>query len=496
MKIAVAGVSQETDSFSPLRTTLEDFRQYGLYEGDELLQRAQGVGPVGGFLAAAQEEEIDLVPLPIILGKALAGGALAAETVEFFRDKLVSGLKSAQPIDGMFLFLHGAAASEKVDDVEGYLLTAVRSVIGDDVPVVVPCDHHANITQLIFDCVDGLVGHRTQPHDQFDTGKLAARMLFALVRQEISPSIAWRKIPMIAHQEQFLTESGPMKEWFDLAREFETLPGVISVSNFPMQPWLDVTEGGWSTVVITDGDLPLANRLATELANMAWNLRERFWAFTSLSPEEAVRRAVEAERGLVVLSDTGDSVFGGATGDSTCLLREMLKQRITCTALLPMVDPEVVDVAVAAGIGSEITVKVGGKFDHVFNKPAEVTGRVVDIADGWLEARIVGIPSFDMGRTVLFEVGSIKMVISENRGIGGNHPIVYRRFCVEPAKAKMVVLKTASNFQYYDSMTSQVLRVDTPGLTTSHLDQLDWVRLPRPIYPLDELPEWRAPAHP
>lgn len=493
MRIAIAGVSQETDSFSPLRTTLEDFAQYGLYEGDELLRRAQGVGPVGGFLAAAQEEEIDLVPLPIILGKALAGGMMTAETVEFFKRKLVSGLKSARPLDGVFLFLHGAAASEKVGDVEGYLLTAVRSVIGDDVPVVVPCDHHANITQLIVDSVDGLVGHRTQPHDQFDTGRLAARMLFALVRKEISPTVAWHKIPMIAHQEQFLTQSGPMKEWFDLAREFEALPEVISVSNFPMQPWLDVLEGGWSTVVITDGDLPLAQRLAARLANAAWELREEFWVFTSISPEEAVRRAVEAERGLVVLSDTGDSVFGGATGDSTCLLREMLKQRITCTALLPMVDPEVVEDAVSAGTGSEITVRVGGKLDRVFSKPVEVTGRIADIAEGWLEARVVGTLSFDMGRTVLLEVGSIKMVISENRGIGGNHPIVYRRFGVEPAEAKLVVLKTASNFQYYRSMTSQVLRVDTPGLTTSHLDQLNWVRLPRPIYPLDELPEWRAP---
>jgi len=492
MRIAIASVAQETDSFSPLRTTLEDFRQYGLCEGEGLLERARGVGPVGGFLAAAEEDEVDLVPLPIILGKALANGPLTAQAVEFFREKLVAGLEDALPIDGVYLFLHGAAASERIPDVEGYLLSAVRGVIGDCVPLVMGCDHHANITQLIIDSVDGLVGHRTQPHDQFDTGMLAARMLFALVRGEISPTIAWRKIPLIAHQEQFLTDGGPMKQWFDVAREFETLPGVVSVSNFPMQPWLDVPEGGWSTVVITDGNLSLAQRLAAELANTAWELREQFWTLSSIPPEEAVRRAVEAERGLVVLSDTGDSVFGGATGDSTCLLREMLRQRIACTALVPMVDPEVVQMAVEAGTGSEITVKVGGKLDSLFSQPVEVTGRVAAIAEGWLEARVVGIPSFDMGVTVLLEVGSIKMVISENRGIGGNHPVVYRRFGLEPAEAKMVVLKTASNFQYYAAMTSQVLRADTPGLTTSHLDRLDWARLPRPIYPLDELREWRA----
>ena len=492
MRIAIAGMCQETDTFSPVLTTLEDFRQYGLYEGEELPERTCGVGPLGGFLEAVKEEEMDLELLPIIHGKALANGPVAAETVEYFRKKLVSGLERVQPIDGLFLFLHGAAASEKVDDVEGHLLSAVRRVLGDDVPIVVPCDHHANITQRIIDGVDGLVGYRTQPHDQFETGVAAARLLFAIVRGEISPTIAWHKIPMLAHQEQFLTSGGPMKEWFDLARRFETLPGVVSVSNFPMQPWLDVAEGGWSTVVITDNALPLARKLAAELANTAWELREEFWVLTSIPPEEAVRRAVEAEKGLVILSDTGDSVFGGAPGDSTIILREMLRQRITCPALLPMVDPEAVRVAMQAGVGSEITVELGGKLDNVFSKPVEVTARVAGLAEGRLRAKVVGVESFDMGKTALLEVGTIKIVVSEYRGIGGNHPIVYRRFGVEPAEAQMVVLKTASNFQYYRSMTSEILRADSPGLTTSHLEQLNWVKVPRPIYPLDDLLHWQA----
>jgi len=279
-----------------------------------------------------------------------------------------------------------------------------------------------------------------------------------------------------------------MKEWFDLAREMEKQPGVISVSNFPMQPWLDVSEAGWSAVVYTDNNLGLAQALAAELADKAWELREAFWVLESVSPEEAVRRAVEAEKGLVVLSDTGDSVFGGAPGDSTCLLGEMLRQKITCTALLPMFDPEVVDAAIQAGIGSTITVEMGGKFDSTFSKPVKITGKVAGIADGRLEASVAGFESFDMGRTVLLEVGNIKIVVSERRGIGGNHPVVYRRFGLEPSEAKMVVLKTASNFQYYSPMMSELIRVDSPGLTTSHLDQLTWTRIPRPMYPLDELP--------
>jgi microcystin degradation protein MlrC len=83
-------------------------------------------------------------------------------------------------------------------------------------------------------------------------------------------------------------------------------------------------------------------------------------------------------------------------------------------------------------------------------------------------------------------VGAIKIVVSEHEGIGGNHPIVYRHFGIEPASAKMVVMKTASNFQYYADISSSIIRVDTPGPTMSHLEQFDWQYVPRPIYPLDE----------
>jgi len=492
MRVAVAEISQETDTFSPLSTTLADFEQYGLYFRDEILEKQRSVGVIGGFLAAADKRAGEIEIVPILRASAVAGGRVTREALQFLEDKLVSGLRKVKPIDGIFLSLHGAAASEQVDDVEGYLLNALRDVVGGDIPLVVPLDHHANVTRLMVGSADVLVGYETQPHKPFETGMRSARIFFDLLRGKISPTVAWEKIPMIAPQEQFLTSRGPMKEWFDLAREMERRQGVLSISNFPMQPWLDVSEAGWSTVVYTDNDPDLARALAVELAEKAWELREAFWVLDSIAPEEAVRRAVAAKKGLVVLSDTGDSVFGGAPGDSTCLLREMLRQKITCTALLPIFDPEVVNAAIMAGKGSVITVDVGGKFDNKFSKPVKITGKVTGIADGRLQASVVGLESFDMGRTVLLEVDSIKMVVSERRGIGGNHPIVYRRFGVDPAAAKMVVLKTASNFQYYEPMMSELIRVDSPGVTTSHLDRLSWTRIPHPTYPLDNLPNWHA----
>ena len=492
MKIAIARFGQETSSFSPVATTLDTFRLLGLHEGGEMLEKLSEVGATAGFLEAASESDMEWSPVPLFGGWAGASGIITAETLQYFEDKLRAGLQAVKPVDAFFFDLHGAGQAENEPDTEGYLLSISREILGDDIPIVISLDHHANLTQLMMDKADALVAHRTQPHDPFDTGKLTGKVMFDLLRGDIKPTMAWRKIPIITHQEQFLTSKGPMKAWFDLAREMETRPGVVSASNFPMQPWLDVPEGGWAAVVVTNNNPALADKLAAELANKAWELRHAFTHQDSISPAEAIRKALAAEKGLIVLSDTGDSVFGGASGDSTTILAEMLRQQITQTALVPMPDAAAVEAAVNAGVGSEITVMLGGKLDPNYGQPVEVTATVEAIGGGRITEKIITLESFDMGQAALLKAGSIYIVVSEERGIGGNHPIVYRHFDIEPAEAKMVVVKTASNWQYYRDMTSEVIRVDTPGATMSRLDDFNWQLLPRPIFPLDDLPEWSA----
>ena len=484
MRIAIASYGQETSSFSPALTTLNTFRQYGLHEGQDVLTHCRGVASVGGFLETI-DDAMDWEPVPIIHGWAGANGPLTPETLAFFHDRTVAGLKAAGPIDVLYFALHGAGEAQDEPDTEGHLLEAARAVIGQEVPIVISLDHHANLTDRMVRNCDALVAHRTQPHDQPDTGRLAGRMLVDIVQGKIKPAMAYRKIPLITHQEQFLTSKGPMKEWFDLAREIETRNGVVSASNFPMQPWLDVPEGGWATAVVTNNDPDLAQQCVDELAEKAWALRDAFLVQESIPPEEAVRRAEAAANGLVILSDTGDSVFGGASGDSTWLLAEMLEQNIQSSALVPMVDAAAVAKAIDAGIGANVSVSLGGKLDTTFCKPVDVTATVRAIGGGQIDVEVTSHGSFDMGRAVLLEAGSINIVVSEERGVGGNHPVVYEHFGLDIANSKIAVLKTASNWQYFAEWTSEIVRADTPGATMSHIAGFEWKHLPRPIYPLD-----------
>lgn len=484
MRIAVAEIVQETGSFSPMVADIQDFESYGLFFGQEVLDRLPGVGPIGGLLEVAAERGESATYLPILRAWGGAGGIITAEVFELLRSRLIAGVKEALPLDGVFLSLHGAAASVVDDDVEGNLLQAVREIVGPDVPIALCLDHHANITQRMVDHADVLVGHETQPHDPKATGRKTAEILFKILHGEIHPTKAWRKIPMITPQDQFLTSQGPMKEWFDLAREMERRPGVIDVSPYPMQPWLDVTEGGWAVVVHTDRNAELAESLARESAELAWRLRHEFWRSERVPAVEAVKQAVQADRGLIILSDTGDSVYGGAPGDSTCILQALIQQQVPCLAFVPLIDTPAVDVALAAGVGTQITLSLGAQVDHRFNRPLTVTCRVAAVSHG-VTVHLPERGVCDIGRTALLEVGKVRIVVMELRTFAINHPILYTHLGLNIADARMVVVKTASNFQFFAPWRTGLIRVDSPGTTQSDLTAFAWKRIPRPMFPFD-----------
>jgi len=497
MKIAIAEIVQETDTFSPFVADLRDFETYGLMFGEEILSRLQGVGPIGGLLQVASERQLDTIEwVPILRAFGSAGGTITKETLDFLCQKLVSGLESHKPFDGIFLSLHGAAAAEQDDDVEGFILEAVREVVGSETPIICPLDHHANITQRMAGLANALVGHQTQPHDTFDTGRKAAEILFQTLYEGVKPVVCCNKIPLITPQDQFLTVHGPMKEWFDLARDLEQQDAVLDISPYPMQPWLDVEEGSWSVVVHTDNDPELAQALADQMTDKAWELREQFWVGARVEPEDAVRQAKAADEGLIILSDTGDSTYGGAPGDSTIILSELLAQLSDDDeadqdlALVPIVDIDVVNEAMSMPIGEQRQFTLGGKVDNVFSQPIQVTAEVAATSKD-VTIQIGERGGCSVGEAVLLSVGNIRIVVMSNRSATINHPILYMHLGVDVSAAKLVVVKTASNFQHFLPWRKQMVRVNSAGMTQSDLHRFEWKKIARPIFPFDSMDDWR-----
>jgi microcystin degradation protein MlrC len=491
IRVATIHIGQETNDFNPVQTTLGDFAAFGIYEGPELLERMRGRGQVGGCVDAVAASGLEVEWIPIISSWAMAGGRITTEARMFFEERIGTGLRNAGRIDALALHLHGAASAEGVDDVEGAQLAICRAVLGPDVPIVLSLDHHANVTRQMVELSTAIVGHRTQPHDTYDTGRVSGELLVRILRGEVKPVMAWRKLRLITHQEQYLTSGGPMKIWFDQARAMEKDKRVLHVAPCPMQPWLDVAEGGWATVVVVDADKALAERLADESADLAWSMRAEFMKKDAVAIDDAVCMADAMNKGVVVLSDTGDTVFGGTAGDSNLILEAILRLGIKSRALIPLIEPQTVSRLVAAGEGAEVTLPIGGHSTPFFT-PLTVTGRVRKIADGHVKVPVFQQPEFDQGRTVVFEVGPVTMLITERTGAAGNVPDVYRAFGIEPADFKMAVLKTASNFQFFAPISSRVIRVDTRGPGQSDVVGLPWRRVPRPMYPMEDIKSWRG----
>src|SRR3954447_13485665 len=144
MRIGLIHISQETNDFNPVPTTLEDFRAFGTYEGEAILRELRGVGQVGGYLETVDRSPVPIETVPVISTWSCAGGRITLEALDFFKHKIRAGLERAGRLDGLALQLHGACAAPGIDDVEGELTALCRSVLGPDVPIVLGLDHHAN----------------------------------------------------------------------------------------------------------------------------------------------------------------------------------------------------------------------------------------------------------------------------------------------------------------------------------------------------------------
>ena len=123
---------------------------------------------------------------------------------------------------------------------------------------------------------DLLHGYKTYPHvDMAERGMEATVRLLEVIAGRIHPTAALRTPPLLPPLGNQGTARGPMRRLYDLAAQMEKDPKVISVSIFAGFPHADIPQAGLSVYVVTDDDQALADRLAEQLAQVAWSHRRR-----------------------------------------------------------------------------------------------------------------------------------------------------------------------------------------------------------------------------
>src|SRR5262249_17690180 len=278
--------------------------------GETVLKAGRGESAISCFLDGALACGWEAVPIPFVL--AGIGGTATQDAHEWGKEQILSALRKAGPVDGVFLQLHGTAAADHVDDCEGDLLAAVRGLLGDKVPLIASLDGHANVTPLMVKQASMLIGVKTNPHYDFvPVGRQAARVMAGMFDGSITPTSAWAQPAMApALQKLYIAPGWPMEHLMRLAHNLAARHArVLDVSLlggfFPS----DRLETGISVTVTTNKEPNLARDLAEQIKEACWAKRQAFHT-DMVSVEDAVREAIDTDEGPVVLGDLADS--GGA----------------------------------------------------------------------------------------------------------------------------------------------------------------------------------------
>jgi microcystin degradation protein MlrC len=491
MRLLLAMFKHETNTFSPVPTPFERFfkgRSEAL-SGDDALVAYRGTGSgLGGFIEVAERAGAEIVLA--VAAEAWPSGPVDDEAYQRITSLILDQVRSGG-FDGILLDLHGAMVTQSLEDGEGTLLKRLRQ-LDAKTPVAVTLDMHTNMYEDIAKYATVIAGYHTYPHvDMFEAGHRAADILMRTIAGQIKPVIAWGNRPMLPHVMRQGTHSEPNKSLQEKCIAFESSQA-LSASLFVGFPHADITNAGLSVVVCTDNDPTLARKLCDELLDQAWTAREEF-VFRHEPLQQAVSRARQMTEGPVVLLDHYDNAASGGTMDTTVVLAEVLRQGLENAVFYAIYDPQSAEMAAQAGIGANVTLKLGGRAKmpalREESHPIEVSGKVKFVFDGLYRNHgpmYKGVLN-DTGTTVVLDTGKVEIVIISQ------HQEPFDLSClhsagIDPLKKRYVILKSRVHWRAgFGNLAREVVECDGLGVTTSDYGQVTFKNVRRPIYPLDRI---------
>lgn len=487
MRIGIAGLLHESNTFMPAATTREHFAQGTLVAGPAMLDHFRGTHhEVGGFLDGAERFGFD--PVPGLVAVAMPSGPITAEAFDGLAGELLDSIRGMGRIDGLLLALHGATVAANHGDADGEITHRVREQVGPDLPVVMTLDMHANVSARMIANTTAAVLYRTNPHlDQHACGLEAAEIMARVVRGEIHPVQALETPPLLINIAKQNTSQEPAASLVGDCRVVMRRPGIISAGVAQGFAYADVQELGTSFLAVADGDEAAARRAARWMARRAWDRRQEFVGDLP-SPGDAVRQAAASPGQPVVLMDVGDNVGGGGPGDSTVLFEEIIRQAAG-SALVVLYDPDSAGRCIAAGVRSEVELAVGARTDDRHGRPVPVRGRVRTISDGIFfedQPRHGGWKRNDQGPTAVVETAEGHTIVLTSRRQAPFSLQQVLSLGVRPERHKIIVVKgVIAPRAAYEPIAHQIITVDTPGATSANPAHFDYRHRRRPLYPLE-----------
>ncbi len=483
MKLFIAGLANETNSFSPIHTGESSFRACVWHEGDATRHPGNHVTePLIVWRNLAQLQSVDVIEG--FFAAAEPGGIVPASDYESLRDKIVHDAKNAMPVDIILLNLHGSMIAEGYDDCEGDLLQSLREQVGEATVIGVELDLHCSITPQMLNAANAIITYKQYPHVD---AKERARELFdichATARGEFSPVMAVTDCKMIS---AWWTGDEPTKSFVAKMQNAENQNGILSVSFAHGFPWADVPHGAAKMLVIADKDIARAQKLSDAFARDVWDMRQASRP-NFLDVDAALGQVDDIKGGPIVISDASDNAGGGAPSDSTYLLRSLLDHGLRNIAAGLFWDPELVEQCFQSGEGRDVEVALGGHFGAVSGEPLLLSVKIMALKND--ATQTFGTSTNAIGRAVWIRLGETIDIVVNDLRTQTFHPDAFTRVGIDLDNKDLIMVKSSQHFRAgFEPIAKKIIVVTTPGTLNTNFASVPYKKRPRPWWPLDENP--------
>jgi len=483
LRVFGGGIVTETNVFSPLPTGLRDF--VVARSSDPLEASAVPIGTVfarwaDAVTAAGGSYEQGLYAF------ATPAGRTTRAAYETLRDSLLEDLHAALPVNGVLLNLHGQMVADGYLDCETDLVARARRLVGNDAKIGVLLDPHSDLPDELVEAADVIVIYKEYPHVDVDLrGDELASLIIGAASDQIAPTMATFDCRMIG---LYPTPREPMRSFVDRLQSAEQQAGMLSVSLMHGFPWGDSPATGTRMLVVSDGNRESAATLAAELGREFFSLRHDVCLqATEMTVALDHALSVATSSGPVVLADISDNAGGGAASDSTFILQELLERKVEDAALAMLWDPIAVQQAFAVGVGSQLTLRLGGKMGPTSGRPLDLTVRV----RGLVEDLVMHMPQTNgssgipCGDCACLSCGGVDIVVSSMRqqAVGLD---VFTAFGIDPSQRQLLIVKSMNHFYAaFAPIATEVVYMSSPGalnldpraISYQHVDTLKfpWV---------------------
>lgn len=484
MKIFTATLFTETNTFASSPTGIGGYQSYGIYHGDGSTRDPNGMVGAGAAelrrLVTGQGHEL----VESLSTAAQPSGRTVQRVYEEFREEILADLRTALPVDAVVLILHGAMVAERCDDCEGDLIKAVRALVGESVPIGVELDLHCHFTEQMQRYANVIVCYKEYPHtDMIERLREVYALTVATAEGHICPVTEVYDCRMIGI---WHTTREPMSGFVRRMQSMEGKDGVLSVSFGHGFPWGDVAETGARIWVITDNDKAKAEKIARQLGQELWEMRDAARP-QALSIDEALDRALTIDSGLTVLADVADNPGGGAPCDSTFILQRLVERGVGDVAVGCIYDIGAVQACKEAGAGARLTLRLGGKTGVSSGVPLDLPVTVRALKDEHsqsIDGMSVGLGSAAWVSTDN-NVDIVLMTVREQTF----SPSAFTGLGIDLALKRIAVVKSTQHFYAeFAPIAKAILYVSTPGALTP-----DFVNIPYRVRDLNYWPRVENP---